>query len=77
VNLKGLVHRELSEGITEKELASAVGVSVRTLSDILADKLPEEPSIWDAFARYFRIEADFLQAGGPPLPPGVFRLGEI
>ena len=76
MNLKGLVHRELSEGITEKELASAVGVSVRTLSDILADKLPEEPSIWDAFARYFRIEADFLQAGGPPLPPGVFRLGE-
>lgn len=76
MNLKGLVHRELSEGVTEKELASAVGVSVRTLGDILADKLPEEPSVWDAFARYFRIEADFLQAGGPPLPPGIFRLGE-
>ena len=29
MNLKGLVHRELSEGVTEKELASAVGVSVQ------------------------------------------------
>jgi len=76
VNLKGLVHRELSEGVTERELASVVGVSIRTIGDILADKLPEDPAIWETFARYFRIEADFLRAGGPPFPPGVFRLGE-
>lgn len=75
MNLKGLVHRELSEGVTEKELASAVGVSMRTIGDILADKLPEDQAIWETFARYFRIEVDFLRAGGPPLPPGVFRLG--
>ena len=29
MDLKGLVHRELGEGLTEEELASAVGVSVR------------------------------------------------
>ena len=44
MNLKGLIHRELGEGMTEKELASAIGVSLRTLENILADKFPEDPS---------------------------------
>jgi SOS-response transcriptional repressor LexA len=74
VNLKGLVHRELGEGLTEEELASAVGVSVRTITNILADKLPQDPAIWENFARYFRIDADFLRTGGPPYPEGLFKL---
>jgi SOS-response transcriptional repressor LexA len=65
VNLKGLLHRELGEGLTEKELASAVGVSVRTISNVLIGKLPREPATWDKFARYFRMDADFLRTGEP------------
>jgi SOS-response transcriptional repressor LexA len=74
VNLKGLVHRELGEGLREEELASAVGVSVRTIANILVDKLPQDPAIWGKFARYFRMDADFLRTGGPPYAEGVFEL---
>lgn len=74
MNLKGLIHRELGEGLTEEELASAVGVSVRTIVNILADKLPQDPAIWETFARYFRMDADFLRSGGPPYPEGLFEL---
>jgi len=63
MNLKGLVHRELGEGLTEAELASAVEVSVRTIVNILADKLPQDRAIWQKFARYFRMDVDFLRDG--------------
>ena len=63
MNLKGLVHRELGEGLTEKELASAVGVPLRTLANILSDKDPEDRAIWEKFARYFRMDVDFLRTG--------------
>lgn len=63
MNLKGLIHRELGEGLTEEELASSVGVSERTIVNILADKLPRDPAIWEQFARYFRMDADFLRNG--------------
>jgi SOS-response transcriptional repressor LexA len=76
VNLKGLVHRELGEGLTEKELASAIEVSVQTIANILVDQLPEDPAIWEKFARYFRIHADFLRTGGPPYSEGTFELTE-
>ncbi len=76
MNLKGLVHRELGEGLTEEELASAVGVSVQTIANILADELPQDPAIWEQFARYFRIHADFLRSGGPPHVEGLFELPE-
>jgi SOS-response transcriptional repressor LexA len=76
MNLKGLVHRELGEGLTEEELASAVGVSVRTIANILADELPQDRAIWENFARYFRIHADFLRSGGPPHSEGLFDLTE-
>ena len=76
MNLKSLVHRELGEGLTEEELASAVGVSVRTIANILTDKLPQDPAIWETFARYFRIHADFLRSGGPPHSEGLFELTE-
>ncbi len=76
MNLKGLVHRELGEGLTEEELASAVGVSVRAIADILVDELPQDPAIWEQFTRYFRIHADFLRSGGPPHSDGLFELTE-
>jgi hypothetical protein len=76
VNLKCLVHRELGEGMSEKELASAVGVSVHTIENILADNLPQDPAIWETFARHFRIHADVLRSGGPPYTEGLFDLTE-
>lgn len=76
MNLKGLVHRELYEGLTEEELASAVGVSVQTIADILVDDLPHDAAILDQFARYFRIHADSLRFGGPPHSDGLFDLTE-
>ena len=76
MNLKSLVHRELGEGLTEEELASAVGVSVRTIENILTDELPQDPAIWETFARYFRIHADFLRSGGHPHSEGLFELSE-
>jgi SOS-response transcriptional repressor LexA len=76
VDLKGLVHRELGEGMTEEELASAVGISVQTIANILADDLPLDPAIWEHFARYFRMDADFLRSGGPPHSAGLFDLKE-
>ena len=75
-DLKGLVHREIGEGLTEEELASAVGVSVQTIANILADNLPQDPAIWETFARHFRIHADFLRSGGPPHSDGLFELTE-
>lgn len=74
MNLKGLVHRELGEGLTEVELASAVGISVRTIENILLDELPQDPAIWEQFARYFRMDTDFLRTGGPPYSEGLFEL---
>ncbi len=76
MNLKCLVHRELGEGMSEKELASAVGVSVHTIENILADNLPQDPAIWETFARHFRIHADVLRSGGPPYTEELFDLTE-
>jgi SOS-response transcriptional repressor LexA len=63
MNLKSLVHRELAEGMTELQLASAVRVPLRTLTAILAGKDPENQAIWEQFARYFRMDIDFLRTG--------------
>lgn len=76
MNLKGLIHRELGEGLTEQELASLVGVSERAIVNILIDKLPKDAAIWEKFARYFRIHADFLRSGSPPHSEGLFELKE-
>src|SRR5215831_15307652 len=66
LNLKGLIHRELGEGLTERELASLVGVPFRTIVNILANKTPGDPAVWEKFARYFRMDADFLRTGVSP-----------
>ncbi len=65
MNLKGLIHRELGEGMTEEELASAVDVSIRAITNILAGQLPRDRAIWEKFARYFRMDVDFLRTGEP------------
>jgi SOS-response transcriptional repressor LexA len=74
LNLKSLVHRELGEGLTESELASGAGVPVRTIRNILSDKLPRDRSIWEKFARYFRMDVDFLRDGQPSHAPTVVEL---
>ncbi|MDF0666539.1 MAG: XRE family transcriptional regulator [Nitrospira sp.] len=66
MNLKGLIHRELGEGLTERELALSVGVSLRTITNILANRTPDDPAVWDKFAKYFRMNADFLRTGLSP-----------
>src|SRR5262245_17174452 len=63
MNLKGLLYRELGEGLTERELAAMIGVSLGTVTNILDDKLPQDPAIWEKFARYFHMDADFLRTG--------------
>ena len=76
MSLKGLVHRELSEGQTEEELASAVGVSVQTIAEIQVNELPQDSTIWTQFALYFRMDADILRSGGLPHAEGLFDLTE-
>ena len=45
--MKALIQRELGEEMTDQELASAIGVSVRTLENILTNKFLEDPTRWD------------------------------
>ena len=74
MHLKSLIHRELAEGLTERELATAMGVPVRTITSILAGKDPGPIDLWKKFAEYFRMEVEFLQTGGVALPERVFEL---
>ena len=75
MNLKSLIHRELGEGLTEQQLAVSVGLSERTIANVLGDKLPKARAIWRKFGRYFRIHPDLLRSGGVPWP-GQFELTE-
>lgn len=77
MNLKGLIHRELGEGLTEKELATAVGVSPRTIDRILANQPPNDPAVWHRFAKYFRMDADFLRAGSPNPRAARSKKGDV
>jgi len=43
---------------------------------MLVDELPQDPAIWENFARYFRMHADFLRSGGSPHSEGLFELTE-
>jgi SOS-response transcriptional repressor LexA len=63
MNLKGLLHRELGEGMTEAQLASTVGVPLRTIVAILNGWDTQSPAMWDKFAKYFRMNVDFLRTG--------------
>ena len=63
MNLKSLLHRELGEGMTEAQLASTVGVPLRTVEAILNGWDPQSPAMWEQFAKYFRMNVDFLRIG--------------
>ena len=65
MDLKGLIHRELGEGLTETELATAIGVSLHTIEDILSDKPLRDSIVWEKFATHFRVHVDFLRTGEP------------
>lgn len=76
MNLKGLLHRELGEGLTEEELATAIGVSRETIDNILSDKTPKDIALWKKFATYFRMDVDFLRTGEVPFPSTHVKLSE-
>ena len=58
MNLKGLVHREVGEGLTEQELASSVGVPLPTIVNILAGKLPDDRAIWEKNIKALGLKAN-------------------
>lgn len=60
--------------MTESELASAIGVSLKTVEDILADKFPEDLVRWKKFSKYFRKEVEFLRTGGSIHPITILNL---
>ena len=74
MNLKGLIQKELAEGVPENELTSMIGVPRQVLTDILTDKDPEDPAIWEKFARYFHMNVDFLQTGKPTFSSAMLAL---
>ena len=74
MTLKGLVQKELAEGMTVIELATTIGVPLQVFADILADKDPEDPVIWEKFARYFHMDVDFLQTGKPAFSSTMLAL---
>ena len=76
MDLKGLVHRELGEGLTEEELASTVGVSVETIANILADELPQDRDNMGTLCAVFSCGRRFPTIGGPPHSEGLFDLKE-
>jgi SOS-response transcriptional repressor LexA len=51
--------------MTEEELASVIEVSPQTLTKIIANEFPEDSAVWEKFTRYFRMDRDVLQTGGP------------
>lgn len=63
MNLKHLVQWELSHGMTEQQLASAIGVPLRTLTNILTNKDPQTKALWDKFGKYFRMDVECLRTG--------------
>jgi SOS-response transcriptional repressor LexA len=64
MNVRSLILRELEEGMTEEELASAIEVSPQMLANIIANEFPKDSAVWDKFTRYFRMDVEILQTGG-------------
>jgi len=76
MNLKGLIYRELGEGLTENELAAAIGVSRQTIDNILSDRMPKDITLWNKFSTYFRMDVEFLLTGELTSPPTLVNLSE-
>jgi SOS-response transcriptional repressor LexA len=77
MNIKGLILRELAEGLTEKELASAIGVAEETLVNILVDKFPVDSVSWEIFSKYFRMDVDVLRTGGSTHSITILNLSDL
>ena len=77
MNIKGLILRELAEGLTEKELASAIGVAEETLVNILADEFPVDSVSWETFSKYFRMDVDVLRTGGSTHSITILNLSDL
>ena len=63
MNLQTLIHYQLSEGLTEQELAADIGVSNYTILRILKGRKPKDPEILRKLACYFRMDVNLLQFG--------------
>ena len=76
MDLQGLIQREICEGLTEEELASAIGVPAEVIAKTLVGEFPDCQATWEQFAVYFRIHVDYLRFGGPLGAEGLFELSE-
>lgn len=63
VSLQNLIQYQLSEGLTEYELAEDIGVSKSTIQRILRGRDPESLGIWKKLARYFHVDMELLRFG--------------
>lgn len=61
--LENLIQYELSEGLTEQELADSIGVPKFTILGILKGRDPKSPDIWKKLACYFHMDVDSLRFG--------------
>ena len=61
ISLQSLIHHQLSEGLTEQELAEDIGVSKFTIYKILKGRYPKKPEIWKKLARYFHMDMNRLR----------------
>ncbi len=76
MNVRSLILRELEEGLTEEELASAIEVSLQTITNIIANEFPTDSAVWDKFTRYFRVDVDVLQTGGSTHSTVILNLSD-
>ncbi|GJL58658.1 MAG: hypothetical protein NPIRA03_15150 [Nitrospirales bacterium] len=63
INLGNFIRYQLSEGLTEHELAEDIGVPTFTIHGILKGRVPKSPDILKKLARYFRMDANLLRFG--------------
>lgn len=77
MNLQNLLRREIAEGMTEEQVASTAGVSMRALTNILTGKPPQSRAILEKFARYFRMDLEFLRTGEPTTHSAAGRIRRI
>lgn len=68
INLKELLKER---GITQAELATAIGVSKGTMSDWLSGRFFPRPKYIEAIAEYFNVDAADLQRNKKSSPPSI------
>jgi SOS-response transcriptional repressor LexA len=69
-----MIYKELSEGLSEDELGDSIGVGPTVIKEILAGDIPTNPSIWNKFASYFRVDLDALRFGKSKSPTSHHEL---